>query len=209
MPDFQKFMQKKDQTFSKFYEFKDLVEKELGKKIKALRSDNSGEYVTQKFKDFCAVKGIKRGLMTPHNPQQNVVAERKNITIVGETRAMLHDKGLPLHLWTEACNTTDYLLNRSPHRILGMKTPEEAFSSKRSDVGHLRIFGSSIYCYVIKDAWKKLELTEELEILVGYNDTPHNYRVCLPTSQSTVVRRYLKFDEKKAMRVSLERELQL
>jgi hypothetical protein len=36
------FMQKKDQTFSKFYEFKVLVEKESGKQVKALRSDNCG-----------------------------------------------------------------------------------------------------------------------------------------------------------------------
>ena len=52
-------MQKKDQTFTKFCEFKALVKKESGKKIKALRSDNSGEYVYQEFKDFCAAEGIK------------------------------------------------------------------------------------------------------------------------------------------------------
>ena len=34
------FMQKKDQTFLRFCEFKALAEKESGKKIKALRSDN-------------------------------------------------------------------------------------------------------------------------------------------------------------------------
>jgi len=55
-------------------------------------------------------------------------------------------------LWAEACNTMVYLQNRSPHRILGMKTPEEVFSSKRPDVGHFRIFGSSVYCHVTKDA---------------------------------------------------------
>ena len=53
------FLQKKDQTFSKFCEFKALVEKESGKKIKALRSDNSGEYASQKFKDFYVAEGIK------------------------------------------------------------------------------------------------------------------------------------------------------
>ena len=53
------FMQKKDQTFTKFCEFKALVEKESGKNIKALRSDNSGEYVSREFKDFFVVEGIK------------------------------------------------------------------------------------------------------------------------------------------------------
>ena len=76
-------MQKKDQTFSKFCEFKALVEKELGKKVKALRSDNGGEYISKKFKEFCNKEGIRRELIAPHNPQQNGVTERKNRTIVG------------------------------------------------------------------------------------------------------------------------------
>jgi transposase InsO family protein len=79
------FMQKKDQTFSKFCEFKALVEKELGKQVKALRSDNGGEYISNKFKDFCSREGIQRELIAPHNPQQNGVAKRKNIMIVGAT----------------------------------------------------------------------------------------------------------------------------
>jgi hypothetical protein len=44
------FMQKKDQTFSKFCEFKALVEKDSGKQVKALRSDNGGEYISNEFK---------------------------------------------------------------------------------------------------------------------------------------------------------------
>ena len=102
------FMQK-DQTFKKICEFKALVEKESGKEIKSLRSDNSQEYVSQEFKDFCAAEGIKRELTAPHNPQQTGVAERKNITIVGVAREMLHDQGLPLHLCAEACHTSVYL----------------------------------------------------------------------------------------------------
>jgi len=85
------FMQKKSETYSKFCEFKALVEKESRKKMKALRSNNGGEYISDEFKDFCKAVGIRRELITPHNPQQNVVAERKNRTIVGAARAMLHD----------------------------------------------------------------------------------------------------------------------
>ena len=84
-------MQKKDQTLLRFFEFKALAKKESGMKIKALRRKNGGEYVSQKFKDFYATKGIKRELTAPHNPQQNGVAERKNRSIVGATRVMLHD----------------------------------------------------------------------------------------------------------------------
>ena len=78
-------MQKKSETYSKFCEFKALVEKESGKQVKALRSKSG------KFKDFCSIEGIRRELITPHNPQQNEVAERKNRMIVGAARVMLHD----------------------------------------------------------------------------------------------------------------------
>ena len=48
------FMQKKYKAFSKFCEFKALVEKESGKKVKALRSDNGGEHISNEFKDLCS-----------------------------------------------------------------------------------------------------------------------------------------------------------
>lgn len=44
---------------------------------------------------------------------------------------------------------------------------------------------------------------------MGYEDTYHNYRVYLSTSIMTVVRRDVRFDEERAMQVSLERELHL
>ena len=95
-------MQKKDQTFSKLCDFKALVEKDSRKQVKALRSDNGGEYISNEFKYFCSKEVIQRELIVPHNPQQNGVAERKNKTIVGAARAMLHDHGLPMHLWAKA-----------------------------------------------------------------------------------------------------------
>ena len=61
-------MQKKSETFSKFCEFKALVEKESGKQVKAVWSDNGGEYISGEFKDFCSKEGIRRELIAPHNP---------------------------------------------------------------------------------------------------------------------------------------------
>ena len=48
------FMQKKDQTFTKLCEFKELVEKESRKKVKSLWSDKVHEYVSNDFKNLCA-----------------------------------------------------------------------------------------------------------------------------------------------------------
>jgi hypothetical protein len=114
-----------------------------------------------------------------------------------------------MHLWEEACNIAVYVKNCCPHRILGMSTSEEAFIGKKPDVSHFKIFGSSVYVHVTKDARKKLELTAEVGIFVGYKEKPHNYRVYFLNSNMTVMRWDIKFDEGKAMRFSLERELDL
>ena len=103
------FMKTKDEVFSQFQEFKSLVENQMGRNIKVLRSDNGGEYTSSVFNNFCANLGIKRELTVPYNPQQNGVSERKNRSIVEETKAMLHDEDLPMFLWDEACNTAVYM----------------------------------------------------------------------------------------------------
>jgi transposase InsO family protein len=65
----------KDEVFSKFMEFKALIENLSERKIKTLRSDNRGEYTSKEFGNFYKDVGIKRELTTPYNPQQNGVAE--------------------------------------------------------------------------------------------------------------------------------------
>jgi hypothetical protein len=202
-------MQKKDQTFSNFYEFTALAKKESGKQVKALRRNNGGEYISNEFKDFYSKEGIQRELIAPHNPQQNGVAERKNRTIVGAARVMLNDQGLPMHLWEESCNIVVYLQNHFSHRVLGMSTPEEDFTGKKLDVSHFNIFASSVYVHVTKGTRKKLELTVEVGIFVGYTKKPHNYHVYLPNSKMIFMRWDIKFEEGKAMWFSLERELDL
>jgi hypothetical protein len=114
-----------------------------------------------------------------------------------------------MHLWEEVCNTTVYVQNHCPHRVLGMSTPEESFTGKKPDVSHFKIFGSSVYVHVTKDARKKLKPTAEVGIFVGYTETPHNYCVYFPNSKMTAMQWDIKFDEGKAMRLSLERELDL
>ena len=114
-----------------------------------------------------------------------------------------------MHLWAEACNTSVYVKNHCPRRVLGMSTPTEVFTGNKLDVSHFKIFGSSVYVHVTKNARKKPEPTTKVGIFVGYPETPHNYHVYFPNSRMIVVRKDIKFNEGKAMRLSLERELDL
>ena len=57
---------------------------------------------------------------------------------------------------------------------------EEAFSGKKPDVGHLRIFGCIAYSYVPKEKRTKLEPTVEKGVFVGYSETSKAFRIYIP-----------------------------
>jgi hypothetical protein len=195
-------MKTKDEVFSHFRAFKAQVENMTGRKIKTLRTDNGGEYTFTEFLDFCKEAGIKREKKVAYNPQQNGVAERKNRSIIGAVKAMLHDQSFPMYLWAEACNTVVYLWNRSPHQILEGKTPEEAYTCSKPEIGHLKIFGCPFYIHIPVEKRTKLQPSGQRGILVGYNMDLKAYRVFLPDQRKTVVSRDVKFEENMTSRKS-------
>jgi hypothetical protein len=117
---------------------------------------------------------------------------------------MLHDQSLPLYLWAEACATAVYLQNRSPHRILGKMTPEEAFTGRRPDVRHIRIFGCLAYSHVPSERRTKLDPTAQQGILVGYSEVSKAYRMYIPSLRKVVVSRDVRFEEDRNFARSLE-----
>ena len=54
------FLKNKSELFSKFKEFKALVENQIGKKIKVLRTDNGGEFCEKEFEQFYKRSGIEQ-----------------------------------------------------------------------------------------------------------------------------------------------------
>ena len=60
-------LRQKEQVLQVFQRFVTLVEMQTRKKVKCLRSDNGGKYVSKAFQDFCDAKGFKRELTAPYN----------------------------------------------------------------------------------------------------------------------------------------------
>jgi transposase InsO family protein len=75
------FLKEKDEAFEKFKIFKDLTENQTCKRLKAVRLDKGGEFMSSDFKEFCDKHGIKREYTILRTPQQNGVVERKNRTV--------------------------------------------------------------------------------------------------------------------------------
>ena len=63
--------------------------------VKSLRIDNSEEYDSQEFKEFCAEKGIRMIRAVPRRPEQNGIAERMNRTLNERVRSMRLHAELP------------------------------------------------------------------------------------------------------------------
>ena len=72
-----------------------MVENQVGKKIKVLRTDNGLEFCSKEFDNFCKKEGILRHHTVPYTPQQNGVAERLNRTLLEKARCMLINANLP------------------------------------------------------------------------------------------------------------------
>lgn len=170
------FLQTKDEVFNCFKRFKSLVENQKNCKIKALRTDNGGEFCSGEFENFLSNNGIVHQLTNPYTPEQNGMSERLNRTIVEKAKCLLFESKLEKRFWAEAVNTAVYLRNRSVAAKLN-KTPHEIWTGEKPDLGNIRVFGSTVMVHVPKEKRLKWDKKAEKQILVGYGDGVKGYRV--------------------------------
>jgi hypothetical protein len=147
----------KGEVFEKFKAYKALVENQTGMKIKTLQSDNGGKFVLKMFDNFLHECGIRRQTSAPYTPQQNRVAERANRTIIECPISMIRAQGLDLEFWAEAVNTAVYIKNRCLTKHFESKTPQEAWTGRKHDVSHSRVFGCKAFVHILDEKRSKLE----------------------------------------------------
>lgn len=190
-----RFLKSKAEVLEKTKEYVALVEKQKGKSVKVIQSDNGREYVNTEFDNYLKQKGISRRLTVPHNPEQNGTAERKNRTLLDTARCMLMDAELPNHFWAEAVNTANYVRNRMPARSLDGKTPFEAWTGNVPDISNLRIFGSKVYYLDRNPERSKLDQRGHEGVFLGYSDESKGYRIWSKEKRKVIVSRDVKFFE--------------
>ena len=113
------------------------------------RSDNGGEFTSKEFNHYYEEHGIKRQFSAARTPQQNRVAERKNIIVLEMARTMLNDSQLNEKFWGQAVHTSVHILNIGLLRNDSDKTPYELWMGRSTNVKHFRIFGRR--CYIKRD----------------------------------------------------------
>jgi transposase InsO family protein len=186
----------KSDVFSAFKRFKAFAENLLGRKIKAIRDDKGGEYMSNAFNEFTDECGIIRQHTVPNRPQQNGVAERANRTLAEGITAMLNDSGLPKNFWEYCLGAFVHTWNRCPSSALDNKTPYEIWFKKKPDIGHIRVWGCIAYVHVQKEKRSSLGSHMEKCIFIGYPEGYKGWRFYNPITKKVIISERAEFDER-------------
>jgi transposase InsO family protein len=136
------FLKEKAEEFEKFKIFKALTENQTGKRLKAVRSERGGDFMSRDFKEFCDEYGIKREYTIPRTPQQNGVVERQNRTVQEMAKSMMNEKNIGQTYWVEEIHTIVHVLNKAHLRPQSDKTPYEFWFGRPASIKQFRVFGS-------------------------------------------------------------------
>ncbi|KAJ9539063.1 hypothetical protein OSB04_031796 [Centaurea solstitialis] len=179
-------MRHKSEAFERFKEFQSEVQNQLVKKIKFLRSDRGGEYLSQEFNNHLIECGIVSQLTPPYTPQMNGVSERRNRTLLDMVRSMMCRSSLPVSFWGHALETAAHILNKVPTKSVE-KTPYEIWTSKKPKLSFLKIWGCEVY--VKRPTSEKLKPKSDKCFFVGYPKTTVGYYFYNPTENKVFVAR--------------------
>jgi transposase InsO family protein len=170
------FLKEKSKEFEKFKIFKALTKTQTGKRLKTVRSDRGGDFMSRDFKEFYDEHGIKREYTIPRTPKQNGVVERQNRTVQEMARSMMNEKNIGQTYLVEAIHTTFHVLNKAHLRPQSEKTPYELSFGRPASIKHFRVFGSKCYIKNNDENLGKYDDRVDEGIFLGYATNSKGYR---------------------------------
>ncbi|MDV3143336.1 MAG: DDE-type integrase/transposase/recombinase, partial [Sweet potato little leaf phytoplasma] len=105
-------LKQKNDTLAAFNHFVALVRTQFDSNIKALQTDNGGEFAP--IHRLCESMGVQLRLTCPHTSQQNGRAERKHRHVVETALTLLAQASMPLKYWWDAFLTATLLITGIP-----------------------------------------------------------------------------------------------
>ena len=175
------FLKKKSEALNCFMLYKAYAERQQGRKILTIRTDNGGEYTSNEFARLLANDGILHQKTVAHTPEQNGIAERKFRAVLESMRTLKHNTEIPDHLWKELAATAIFYLNRTPAARTATKTPLELWTGRKPDISMYRAIGCIAFGHIPKVLRNsKLDPVVQKGILVGYDISSKAYRIFNP-----------------------------
>lgn len=194
------FMKTKSEAPEKIASYLRLVENQLGRRVKSLRSDNGTELKNATMKEMMDKLGIFHTFTNVHTPEQNGRVEREMRTIVEAARAAIHADSLDERLWAEAMNHVIFTINQTGTSNVPGKSPAELWFGRKMKIEKLRPFGCE--CYVLTQAQKRGKINRKSEkgILVGYDIDSPCYKIYMKEKRDVISSDNVIFDEENIRR---------
>jgi hypothetical protein len=170
------FLKEKSEALEKFKVFKPLTNNQIGRRLKAVRSDRGGDFSSGNFKEFCDKHRIKREYTIPRTPQQNGVVERQNRSVQQMARSMMNERNIPQTYWVESIHTVVHILNKAHLGPHSDKTPYELWFGRLASIKHFKVFWSKCYIKNNDENIGKYDDWADEGIFLGYATNSKGYR---------------------------------
>ena len=174
------------------------LEVEARTNLKSLRMDEGGEYISHEWKAFAKDKGFHHQLIAPHNPEQNDVNGRLNITLLEKMRCLLLWSKLSKSFWDVSILHANRLRNRTPTSGLKRGVPLTEWTEKQTDLKSLHTFGCLVHYLKVghdKPTAGKPAPKTAYGIFLGLPKDQAGFLIWDPTRPKIMVRMDVKFYE--------------
>ena len=133
---------RKSEALTCFQKVFKTILRDTGRTISTLRTDRGGEFCSKVFSAYLSENNIRRELTTSYTPEQNVVVERANRTIMEGVRSSLYYSQLPMSFWAEAVVYIVYTFNRTCSRVHGAHTPFELYTGLKPSLSLIYVLSA-------------------------------------------------------------------
>ena len=186
------FLKKKSEVFNMFKRYVENIELQSGHKVKELRDDKGGEYISNEMYEWMESRGIKTSETHRNSPHENGIAERYNRTMNDAARTMIIEAGASETMWAEAISTANYVKNRIKHSKTH-KVPYEEIFQKKPMMKHLQSWGCDAIIYDQKTTGK-MQSRGRIVRFIGYNEyNSKGYKFIDPKTEEIILSNDVKF----------------
>ncbi|KAH3902426.1 uncharacterized protein SCDLUD_000003 [Saccharomycodes ludwigii] len=133
-------------------EFIPYVEKNLGKTVKVIHSDQGNEYRNEDVRSYLQEFGIRQIFTTKGDSKANGVAERLNYTLLNDARTLMLNDNIPRSLWffavSYSCHVRNGIIAASNAHGL---SPRQLLGVDKLDIAKLLPFGTHVILHSKED----------------------------------------------------------
>ena len=188
-------LKSKGQLLDKFNKYNAWATNSTGLTIKALRSDHGGEYISEAMEDRLGNLGITHEKTAPYTSSQNPIAERRNLSLVSDSTAMLCHADMPKKFWGEAVVFSNHIHNCTPTKAVRGMTPYEAWYREKPDLSDIHVFGCRALALLPETKLRKFDPRTRDTLYLGPSVDSPGHRLWTLDTKKVIISRSVRFFE--------------